>query len=71
MLVDPHPERFLFIAEEKLSHIFAVLAQYKLKLNLMQNSAISFSFCVDCNSAVFNEFLDQPGKNSRYATTKT
>ena len=50
---------FSFIAEEKLSHIFAVLAQYKLKLNLMQNSAISFSFCVDCNSAVFNEFLDQ------------
>ena len=53
------PRDFSFIAEEKLSHIFAVLAQYKLKLNLMQNSAISFSFCVDCNSAVFNEFLDQ------------
>lgn len=25
----------------------------------MQNSAISFSFCIDCNSAVFNEFLQQ------------
>ena len=25
----------------------------------MQNSAISFSFCIDCNSAIFNEFLDQ------------
>ena len=59
MLVDPYPSRLLFYPEEKLSHIFAVLAQYKLKLNLMQNSAISFSFCVDCNSAVFNEFLDQ------------
>lgn len=53
------PRDFSFIAEEKLSHIFAVLAQYKLKLNLMQNSAISFSFCIDCNSAVFNEFLQQ------------
>lgn len=53
------PRDFSFIAEEKLSHIFAVLAKYKLKLNLMQNSAISFSFCVDGNSAVFNEFLDQ------------
>lgn len=25
----------------------------------MQNSAISFSFCIDCNSAVFNTFLEQ------------
>lgn len=53
------PRDFSFIAEEKLSHIFAILAQYKLKLNLMQNSAISFSFCIDCNSAVFNDFLQQ------------
>lgn len=53
------PRDFSFIAEEKLSHIFAILARYKLKLNLMQNSAISFSFCVDCNAAVFNDFLQQ------------
>lgn len=53
------PRDFSFIAEEKLSHIFAILAQYKLKLNLMQNSAISFSFCIDCNQAVFNDFLQQ------------
>ena len=53
------PRDFSFIAEEKLSHIFAILAQYKLKLNLMQNSAISFSFCIDCNRAVFNDFLQQ------------
>ena len=53
------PRDFSFIAEEKLSHIFAILARYKLKLNLMQNSAISFSFCIDCNTAIFNEFLQQ------------
>lgn len=53
------PRDFSFIAEEKLSHIFGILAQYKLKLNLMQNSAISFSFCIDCNYAIFNEFLQQ------------
>jgi len=53
------PRDFSFIAEEKLSHIFAILARYKLKLNLMQNSAISFSFCIDCNTAVFNTFLEQ------------
>lgn len=53
------PRDFSFIAEEKLSHVFAILARYKLKLNLMQNSAISFSFCIDCNAAVFNDFLQQ------------
>ncbi|MDR1274152.1 MAG: aspartate kinase, partial [Odoribacteraceae bacterium] len=44
LLLTLTPRDFSFIAEEKLSHIFAVLAKYKLKLNLMQNSAISFSF---------------------------
>ena len=51
------PRDFSFIAEEKLSRIFAVLAKYKLKLNLMQNSAISFSFCVDGNGAQFEAFI--------------
>ena len=41
------PRDFSFIAEEKLSQIFAILARHKMHLNLMQNSAISFSFCVD------------------------
>ena len=52
------PRDFSFIAEEKLSHIFAILAKYKFKLNLMQNSAISFSFCIDCNNAIFDQFIE-------------
>ncbi|MDR1847307.1 MAG: aspartate kinase [Bacteroidales bacterium] len=38
-----------FIAEENLSGIFAVLARNKVKVNLMQNSALSFSICFDDN----------------------
>lgn len=57
LLLTLTPRDFSFIAEEKLSHIFAILAHYKLKLNLMQNSAISFSFCIDNNVAVFNDFI--------------
>lgn len=53
------PRDFSFIAEEKLSRIFAVLAKYKLKLNLMQNSAISFSFCVDGGGALFDAFIKE------------
>lgn len=59
LLLTLTPRDFSFIAEEKLSHIFSVLAKYKLKLNLMQNSAISFSFCIDHHPALFREFLHE------------
>ena len=38
---------FAFISEENLEVIFGALAQTRLKINLMQNSAISFSVCTD------------------------
>jgi aspartate kinase len=38
---------FSFIAEDNLSRIFALFAGHKVKINLMQNSAVSFSVCVD------------------------
>lgn len=59
LLLTLTPRDFSFIAEERLSHIFAILAKYRLQLNLMQNSAISFSFCIDCNEALFKSFIDE------------
>ena len=38
---------FSFIMEESISEIFALFHQFKLKVNLIQNSAISFSVCVE------------------------
>lgn len=38
---------FSFIAEENLSRIFSLFADHRAKVNLMQNSAISFSICLD------------------------
>lgn len=38
---------FSFIAEDALSAIFKLFADHKVKINLMQNSAISFSVCAD------------------------
>ncbi|MFM2207491.1 MAG: hypothetical protein RL213_1466 [Bacteroidota bacterium] len=38
---------FSFIAEENLSRIFSTFARHNVKINLMQNSAISFSVCAD------------------------
>ncbi len=38
---------FSFIMEENISEIFALLHQFKMKVHLIQNSAISFSVCAD------------------------
>ena len=38
---------FSFIAEEHLSQIFALLAKHKIKISLMQNSAISLALCLE------------------------
>lgn len=53
------PRDFSFIAEEKLSRIFTTLTKYRLRLNLMQSSAISFSFCIDENDAIFEDFINE------------
>ena len=59
LLLTLSPRDFSFIAEEKLSRIFATLAKYRLRLNLMQNSAITFSFCIDNNEAIFENFINE------------
>lgn len=38
---------FSFIMEENISEIFSLLHQYKIKTSLIQNSAISFSVCLE------------------------
>lgn len=38
---------FSFIVEENISEIFNLLSKYKMKVDVIQNSAISFSVCVD------------------------
>jgi aspartate kinase len=40
--------------EENISEIFALFHQFKIKVNLIQNSAISFSVCVEDKFDNFN-----------------
>ena len=47
---------FSFMVENNLSYIFKKLHDYKLKVNLIQNSAISFSVCVDNKFDNFDAF---------------
>lgn len=53
------PRDFSFIAEEKLSKIFAILASYRIKVSLIQTSAISFSLCIDYNPAIFKNLVTE------------
>lgn len=52
VLISIFSKDFSFIAEENLSTIFALFAYFSVKINLMQNSAISFSVCVDDKESI-------------------
>ncbi len=47
VLISLTPKDFSFIVEENLERIFGHLNKKKIRVNLMQNSAVSFSFVVD------------------------
>ncbi len=47
VLISISPRDFSFILEENLSQIFDILARHHIRVNVMQNSAISFTICVD------------------------
>jgi aspartate kinase len=47
VLISISSKDFSFIVEDKLSKIFELFAKLNIKVNLMQNSAISFSVCIN------------------------
>lgn len=49
------PKDFSFIAEDNLQTIFAALAELNIRVNLMQNSALSFSICIDDNEVLLEQ----------------
>lgn len=59
VLLSLTPRDFSFIAEERLSKIFGVLASYRLKSSLVQTAAISFSLCVDYNEINFQKMISE------------
>ncbi len=47
ILLSLTPKDFSFIAENNLSEIFGLFSRFGIRINLMQNSALSFSLCFD------------------------
>jgi aspartate kinase len=58
VLISISPRDFSFILEENLSDIFRILAKFRVKVNIMQNSAISFSICVDADELKIPPLLE-------------
>ena len=60
VLLSITPKDFSFVVEENLSDIFKALAEVGARINVMQNSAVSFSVCLDISDyqlALLNEKL--------------
>jgi aspartate kinase len=50
---------YTFVSEKNLSFIFHALAELRFKINMMQNSAISFSVCTDYNPERLQQLIEQ------------
>lgn len=50
---------FSFIAEDHMSLIFGYLSKYKIKVSLMQNSAISLALCLEDKFSTVDELNDE------------
>jgi aspartate kinase len=58
VLIRISPLDFSFIAENNLQVIFGYLSKYGLRINLMQNSAVSFQICLTNNKKKVRDFID-------------
>ncbi len=57
---------FSFIAEDNLSYIFAELARCKIKVNMMQQTAITFSICFDFDEHKLHELVYSMSSKYQY-----
>ena len=59
ILLSITPKDFSFIAEENLQTLFGYLNTLGIKVNMMQNSALSFSICIDHNPMLVGMLTQQ------------
>lgn len=65
VLLSISPKDFSFIVEENLSDIFNLFAEKQIKVNVMQNSAISFSVSIDNDERKLPDLVKTLQKNYR------
>ena len=54
---------YTFITEHQLSDIFRIISASGVRINVMQNSAISFSFCIDYRESKIHGLIERLSRN--------
>jgi len=65
VLLSISPKDFSFIVEENFSDIFKLFSEKQIKINMTQNSAISFSVCIDNDSHKLSDLIKTLQKEYR------
>lgn len=65
ILLHIQPRDFSFILEDNLSHIFQLCHQNRIKINMMHNTAISFSVSIDDTGENVKNFINELEKRYR------
>ena len=63
LLISISSKDFSFVMEHQVSDIFKLFAEQHIKVNVIQNSAISFTVCVEDKFSNFNHIFEDLAKN--------
>jgi aspartate kinase len=70
VLVQVTTRDFSFITEDNLSNLYHIFHQMKIKINLIQNAAISFVACIDNKEDKVQELIDTLGSDYKVFTNE-
>lgn len=70
LLISIAAKDFSFIVEENLSYIFQCFSKKRITINVMQNSAISFSVCVDEGNSTIDDLIEVLQKDYKVSYNK-
>lgn len=68
VLINILPKDFSFILEDNLSQIFSLFYKYKVKINMMHNSAINFSVSADNDSEKIPNLIEELSKDFKVSS---
>lgn len=61
---------FSFVAEHHISFLFKLIAEIRMRVNMMQNTAISFSICVNDTDGKVDRFVNEIKKEFKVITDR-
>jgi aspartate kinase len=70
VLIHIHPTDLSFITEDNLERIFRCFSGLGLRINLMQNSAVSFDICVNNDQSRIPGVIDELERNFKVTCTQ-